>query len=170
MVKKRMEDNRQLIGDIPEITYADTPPERMDDNGVAVPSLTLKTQYALERWQKLPHRIIVEHLVRAQGNLGLVMCGGCGRLMEREFMQLDHLMPRADGGDNDITNRILICGPCNRRKGAHLTMTGLLRENRRAGWMKDETQAELARGSAQAKAQEVRYSENPEQVEYGLGI
>ena len=165
VVKQRMEDNRQLIGNIPEITYVNMPPERTDENGIAVPNLTLKTNYALERWQKLPHRIIVEHLVRAQHNAGLVICAGCGRSMEREFMQLDHIQPRADDGVNDITNRILLCVPCNSRKGAHLTMTGLLRANRRASWMKNEEQAELARGSAQAKAREVRYSEYPERLD-----
>ena len=165
LVRQRLEDNRQLIGDIPRIVYTDTPPERTDENGVAVPDLKLKTQYALESWQRLPHRVIVEHLVKAQSSAGLVICAGCGRLMEREFMQLDHLMPRADNGVNDISNRILLCVHCNGRKGAHLTMTGLLRDNRRSGWMKDEAQAELARGSAQAKAQEVRYSEHPERVD-----
>ena len=145
LVKQRLEDNRQLIGDIPPIVYADTPPERTDGNGVSVPDLQLKTQYAQERQQRLPHRIVVEHLVMAQASAGLAICAGCGRLTERDSMRLDHLLPRVDGGVNDISNRILICGPCNRRKGAHLTMTGLPRENRRSAWMKDETQAEFAR-------------------------
>ena len=71
----------------------------------------------------------------AQRSNGNVICAGCGRELEREFMELDHIHPRADGGENHITNRILLCRPCNGKKGQYLTLRGLLRENKKsAGW------------------------------------
>ena len=76
-------------------------------------------------------------LAAAQCTSGGVMCAGCGRVLEREFMQLDHITPRSDRGENHILNRILLCGPCNRRKRNYLTLSGLLRENKKkdVGWM-----------------------------------
>jgi len=56
---------------------------------------------------------------------------GCGRLLEREFMQLDHIQPKAEGGANHILNRILLCGPCNRIKSNRLTLSGLRAENQK---------------------------------------
>ena len=38
-------------------------------------------------------------LAAAQGSGGGVICGGCGRVLEREFMQLDHITPKSDRGD-----------------------------------------------------------------------
>ena len=72
-------------------------------------------------------------------------------------MELDHIQPRADRGVNDISNRILLCRPCNGRKSAKLTMKGLLTENRKAKWMKDERRAEHARDLAHERYEEVRY-------------
>ena len=113
-------------------------------------------QRELEPWQRLRHAEIVELLVEAQSSMGLVICAGCGRVLEREFMQLDHIQPRAEGGANDITNRILLCGPCNGRKSADYTLRGLVRLNGRIGWMQNADRARLAQDSARLKAEEVR--------------
>ncbi len=148
-----------------EVHYDTTPPERTDDNEVAAPILRLKLQRALAPWQLLSHRAMVEHLVEAQATqrgmgLGvsgrLVICAGCGRTLEREFMQLDHIQPRADGGANDITNRILLCYPCNGRKGADYTLRGLVNRNKRDGWMQSEDRAKVAQVEARHKAEQVR--------------
>jgi len=73
-------------------------------------------------------------------------------------MELDHITPRADGGENHIRNRILLCRPCNGRKGQYLTLRGLLRENKKVNWMKDEGLAQLAREHARERADWVRDS------------
>ena len=156
LVKERMENNRQLIKDIPEILYSDTPPDRTDEGEDAVPYLRLKIQRALEAWQRLTHAQIREHLATAQASSDKVICAGCGRVLEQEFMHLDHILPRADGGANDITNRVLLCAPCNGRKGATLTLTGLVRANRRTDWMQDASRARLAQEAARMRADEVR--------------
>ena len=97
-------------------------------------------------------------LAFAQKSGGGVICGGCGRVLELEFMQLDHIQPRAEGGENYITNRILLCGPCNRRKRDNLTLRGLVNENkkRNVGWMRDEGLAKIARDTARQRAEWVR--------------
>ena len=134
-----------------------TPPERTDDNEVAAPILCLKIERALQPWQRLTHGKIVEHLAAAQSHMGtMVICAGCGRILEREFMHLDHINPRAQGGANDITNRTLLCQPCNNRKGARYTLTGLMGENKKVGWMQDEARAKLAWSRAQDRAEQVR--------------
>ena len=84
------------------------------------------------------------------------ICGGCGRELEKEFMELDHILPRADGGVNDITNRIMLCSPCNRKKSHTLTLSGLVRENRKSGWMRDANRAKRAVDLARLKADMIK--------------
>ena len=138
------------------VHYETEPPRRSDANELAAPSLKLKTPRAVDPWEKLTHRQMVNVLVQAQSSNGNVICAGCGRELEREFMELDHITPRADGGENHIRNRILLCRPCNGRKGQYLTLRGLLRENKKAGWMKDEGLAQMAREHARERADWVR--------------
>ncbi len=139
-----------------DVLYSKYAPERTDEGEVAAPKLRLKIQSPLEVWQRLSRKQIVEYLVEAQASSGMVICGGCGRLLENEFMHLDHIQPRAEGGANDITNRILLCPPCNSRKGANLTLRGLLRDNKRVKWMQDEGRAKLAQSKARDVAERVR--------------
>ena len=139
-----------------DVYYKTRPPERTDDNDVAGPVLPQIWVRAKEPWQRLSHAAVREHLEAAQADGDLVICGGCGRVLEGEFMQLDHMLPRADGGANDISNRILLCGPCNRRKGAHLTLSGLRSRNKKAGWMQSEERAKFAQLGARTRAEQVR--------------
>lgn len=97
-----------------------------------------------------------EYLAEAQADGDLVVCAGCGRRLEREFMEMDHLSPSADRGSDAITNRVLLCGPCNRKKGPKFTLTGLYAANVKDGWMQDEALAKLAAGRARDKAVEVQ--------------
>lgn len=71
-------------------------------------------------------------------------------------MELDHITPRSDDGSNYITNRILLCRPCNSRKSNILTMSGLRRVNKREKWMKDEKVAIAAQERAKNKARQIR--------------
>ena len=72
------------------------------------------------------------------------VCAGCGRELHIRFMQLDHMQPRADGGDNTIDNRVMLCSPCNSAKGATLTISGLVRANKRDGWLESEARRHVA--------------------------
>ena len=139
-----------------DVHYTTAPPARTDDNAMAAPSFRLKIQRPIEAWEKIAHKGMVNILMQAQGTEGGVICGGCGRVLEKEFMELDHITPKSDRGANHILNRILLCRPCNRRKRDNLTLRGLLRANKKAKWMKDEDMAKMAQSYATDKAEWVR--------------
>ena len=147
-------------------------PERTDDNEVAAPSLRLRTRRPTEPWQQLSNVMMRRILTAAQGRNELVGCAGCGRLMEPDFFHLDHISPKSEGGENYITNRILICAPCNSRKSNTSTLTGLQRGNRREGWMKDRKVAEEMQSLARMRAEWIRDewgTEHCEEFMAGLG-
>lgn len=141
-----------------DITYTTEPPLRTDENEVAAADLKLRVKRADEPWQRISRAGMLNILAEAQKSNGNVICAGCGRSLERDFMQLDHITPRSGRGDNHILNRILLCGPCNRRKRDHLTLPGLIAANKRkaVGWMKDESLARLAQDYARERAEWVR--------------
>ncbi len=141
----------------PHVVHIETQlPQRSDENEMAAQSLQLKISRPAEPWQKLSRKEMVALLEEAQQSAAGVICAGCGRVLEAPFMQLDHITPKSDRGENHILNRILLCGPCNRRKRDDLTLKGLMRANKRAGWMQDEARAILAQDDARQKAEEVR--------------
>jgi len=72
--------------------------------------------------------------------------------MEREFMHLDHVAPKSGRGDNYITNRVLLCGPCNSTKSNKLTLQGLWSDNKKSGWMKDPLKAKEMERNASNRA------------------
>ena len=45
-------------------------------------------------------------------------CNGCGLRMEFKLFEVDHIIPQDQNGSNHISNLQLLCGPCNRSKGA----------------------------------------------------
>ena len=53
-----------------------------------------------------------------------------------DLIALDHNTPRKDGGLNYISNRILLCSPCNWIKAHRFTLSGLQEENRKRGRMR----------------------------------
>ena len=158
IVRRRMADNRQLLADPdPRIVLRDKtdPPVRTDlaeSDYAPAPSFETPTPRAKEAWERLSHAQMREILYEAQEGA----CGGCGRELEIEFMELDHLLPRADGGANDITNRVMLCAPCNRRKSHRLTISGLTQQNRREGWMRDERRAKRALDLARRRAERIK--------------
>ena len=78
----------------------------------------------------------VDFLIKQYG----LICQGCGRSFDhKSYLQLDHILPRADGGWNHIRNRCLLCGPCNLRKSHTLTLSGLRKFNSGDGFMYDES-------------------------------
>ncbi len=73
-----------------------------------------------------------DHLIAQYGQ----RCQGCNRSFDDpRYLQLDHNTPRKDGGLNHITNRVLLCGPCNNLKSHRYTLSGLREENRKRGYM-----------------------------------
>ena len=115
-----------------DITYTDQPPERTDQGEAAAPFLQVTERYAEPAGPKMSRAQMLEHLVTQYG----CRCQGCDRTFDDpRYLQLDHNTPRADGGINHITNRVLLCGPCNRLKAHRYTLSGLREQNRRLGHM-----------------------------------
>jgi 5-methylcytosine-specific restriction endonuclease McrA len=46
-------------------------------------------------------------------------CQYCGRTLPRAELNLDHVLPRAQGGTSTWENVVCSCLPCNRRKGGN---------------------------------------------------
>ena len=136
------------------VHYKTEPPIRTDDKLAAASNLRLKIRRPEAPWQRMTRQQMLRVLADAQASSGGVICAGCGRVLELEFMQLDHITPKSGHGENYITNRILLCGPCNRRKRDNLTLPGLVRENKKkaVGWMQDESRAKIAQKHAREKA------------------
>ncbi|MCY4162868.1 MAG: DNA methyltransferase [bacterium] len=140
-----------------DVTLRSDIPTRTDDNEVAAPKFELRTQRAADPWQRLANKTIKNILAEAQkAPNGKIWCAGCGRSLEIEFMHLDHILPKSDRGDNFITNRVLLCGPCNMRKGDKLTMRGLHGDNKKQKWMANETRAKDAGNNARDLAYKVK--------------
>ena len=131
-------------------------PARTDDNEVAAPALNLRRPRPTEPWQQLSNALMRRILNVAQERGGLVGCAGCGRLLEPDFFHLDHISPKSQGGENYITNRILICAPCNSRKSDTKTLKGLQNDNRKDKWMKDRKLAEDMQSFARMRAEWIR--------------
>ena len=65
-----------------------------------------------------------------------LICQGCDRTFDDpRYLEVDHIVPRADGGVDHISNRVLLCRPCNGTKSDRFTLSGLRRENARRGKM-----------------------------------
>lgn len=58
----------------------------------------------------IPQDVKIAVTVRDQGK-----CVQCGAVDDLHF---DHKIPWSRGGSNSVNNIQLLCGPCNRRKGA----------------------------------------------------
>ena len=115
-----------------EIGYSTAPPVRTDDDAVAAPPLKLKTQITEPPGPKMSRAEMVDLLIERNG----MVCAGCDREFDDPlYLELDHNTPRSDGGLNHISNRLLLCSPCNRIKSNKLTLSGLRAENKRRGRM-----------------------------------
>ena len=142
-VVTRMNDNRQLLVDIPPtVTLSDTPPVRTDSGETA--ALTLATPTVGKR-QRHPHP-------RTQHGKLLVdigpYCQGCGNDygFDPRVLEVDHRQPKSDGGTDVYENLTLLCPPCNKEKRDRLTLTGLQDFNRRNGYLKPENEKNIKHG------------------------
>ena len=115
-----------------QVHYQTEVPKRMDGGHVAAPPLVLKVQIPEPSGPKMSRAEMFEVLIRNNGTV----CQGCDREFDdQRYLELDHNTPRADRGINHISNRVLLCGPCNKLKSNIFTLSGLRRENQKRGYM-----------------------------------
>ena len=123
---------RQEVGLFGKVHFTEQPPERTDDGETASPFLRVRERVKEPEGPRWTRAEMYEHLLNQHGS----RCMGCDRTFDDpRYLELDHNTPRADGGWNHISNRILLCGPCNRAKSNIYTLSGLRRLNRKNGWM-----------------------------------
>ncbi len=121
-----------------QISYSKAPPVRTDDGMEAVPFLKTKLKVDEPKGEKRTRAEMLEFLLDQNGS----RCQGCDREFDDpRYLELDHNTPRSDGGLNHISNRILLCGPCNKLKSNQFTLSGLRRKNAKLGYMANESPA-----------------------------
>ncbi len=131
-----------MVGKSPDVlplhgflTFTDELPERTDDWETSAPYLRPKVLVKEPDGPKWTRKQMYEHLLEQHG----CRCQGCDRVFDdARYLELDHNTPRADGGLNHVSNRVLLCGPCNRLKSNTYTLSGLRRENKKHGYMADQ--------------------------------
>ena len=133
VVVNRLEAEGLLGGHrLGSVHFTNEPPERTDDGETVVPFLKTKKRVDEPKDQRMTRAEMLAFLLEQSGPV----CQGCGRKFDDpRYLELDHNTPRADGGINHISNRILLCGPCNRAKSHTLTLSGLRKLNEQNGWM-----------------------------------
>ena len=115
-----------------QVHYETQPPERTDRGEKAAPFLQVTEKYAEPDGPRMSRADMYEYLLAQRGQ----RCQGCDREFDDpRYLELDHNTPRSDGGLNHITNRVLLCGPCNRAKSNTYTLSGLRRLNKKNGWL-----------------------------------
>ena len=130
VVMARMGDEVGLFG---KVTFTANQPTRTDAGETSAPFLRVKQRVAEPDGPRWTRSQMYEHLLDQHGP----RCQGCDRSFDDpRYLELDHNTPRSDGGLNHISNRILLCGPCNRLKSNTYTLSGLRRENKRNGYMR----------------------------------
>ena len=131
LVVQRLQHETGLFGEM----YCTTElPERTDTGDTSAPHLQVKLAIQEPEGRRMSRQEMYEVLLSHQG----MKCQGCDRKFDdKRYLELDHNVPRSDGGINHTSNRILLCGPCNRLKSNTFTLSGLRKENKRLGYMKE---------------------------------
>ena len=136
IVVNRLESEGLLGGHrLGSVCFTDEPPERTDDGETAAPFMLTPKRIDEPKGQRMSRAKMVEYLLEQDGQ----KCRGCDREFDDpRYLELDHNTPRSDGGWNHISNRILLCSPCNKAKSNIYTLSGLRRLNKKNGWMANQ--------------------------------
>ncbi len=140
VILARMRDeNFYIDGETPKNTpclkvhFKKEVPIRTDDGKVESSELRVKVKVQEPPGKRWSRQEMFEHLLDQQG----YQCKGCDKVFnDCRYLELDHNIPVSDGGINHISNRLLLCGPCNKLKSNIYTLSGLRRQNKKLGYMK----------------------------------
>ena len=127
-----------------DVHYSKVPSKRTDEGEPAV--LELQTPVGRRRRRYPPPRQQHEKLLLDIG----AFCQGCGRdySFDPRVLEVDHVMPKSDGGTDRYDNLTLLCPPCNKEKRDRITLTGLQEQNRKEGHLLAENERNIRRGRA----------------------
>ena len=129
---RRTRKNLQTYLFAEDFQFTSDLPERTDEEETSSPFLRVKESIKEPDGPKMSRSEMREYLLNQDG----YKCRGCDREFDdSRYLELDHNTPRSDGGWNHISNRILLCGPCNKLKSNIYTLSGLRRQNTRLGYM-----------------------------------
>ena len=128
-------DHEGLLGrfELGELSFTPERPARTDGGVQAAPTLKLQWTQKEPPGPRMSRRETYDTLLSREG----AKCQGCDRIFDDpRYLELDHNVPRSDGGLNHISNRILLCGPCNKLKSNVYTLSGLRKQNLKLGYMR----------------------------------
>ncbi len=97
------------------------------------PAPTFETPRRSKRNQPMPPLSEARKYLAARDG---AFCQGCGFEPPNgwlDYLEVDHQKPKADGGTNAYDNLVLLCSPCNRRKGHFYTLSGLRNATKNEG-------------------------------------
>ncbi len=108
------------------------PPVRTDGGDAVAPELVVLGQTVRAK------RVPVSELRRLLEADHGMRCQGCGYMPPfLDYLEVDHKKPKSLGGGNELSNRTLLCKPCNLRKSNKLTLSQLRDDREREGRMID---------------------------------
>lgn len=102
LCRQRLRDELGLFDETQELT---SPPKREDERQLEL--IPGRRQLRLELWRQLQAAQQTDH----------PSCPECDRAPGIDFMEIDHIIPRAQGGPHTRDNVQLLCSHCNRSKG-----------------------------------------------------
>lgn len=148
LVTERLRDTTGLLG---TVNFTARAPERTDDGEEASPFLRVKERVNEPGGPRWSRAQMYEYLLNQNGP----QCQGCDRTFDdSRYLELDHNTPASDGGGRHISNRILLCGPCNRLQSNSLTLSGLRKENKKQGFLVQTTTRRTIDGPTKPRTEE----------------
>ena len=119
-----------------DVYYRAEAPERTDNRETKAPKL--KGVYVTENPHT--HKEMKAALV---GEFGC-RCWGCNyEPPDDRYLHIDHIIPKSGGGTNHISNRAMLCQPCNSKKGNRLTLVELRKRNDKDGHTREGEPVDL---------------------------
>lgn len=127
-----LEVGDQLMIEPKDLSFANELPKRTDDQHTAAPFLRVKEEVKEPDGQKWSRAQMYEYLLEHHGP---ERQGRDRTFDDQMYLELDHYVPRSDGGINHNTNRILLCVPRNQLKSRIFSLSGPSTENKKRGYV-----------------------------------
>ena len=125
-----------------DIHFETTPPTRTDDGEPStLPLRTPTGQISRHPRPRTQHPKLLDDIGP--------FCQGCGRdyRFDPRVLEVDHINPRSQRGDDAYENLTLLCPPCNKEKRDWYTLAGLHKVNRDNGHLLPENEKNIRHGA-----------------------